>query len=150
MHRASVGRSRSPQVVAAVVSGILLAGCYALAPYEEPAPLVGSKVSINFSYDGSKEMAEQVGPAVSSVRGLMLSADATNVQMALISSTDFDAQTTLWKGEEVQVPRVDIREISRREFSIGRTLLATVGVLGFTFLIYRRFNSNNDPDLTGF
>jgi len=116
------------------LAALLLAGCFIYVPYEQTTPRTGDHVTADLNPGGSEELARLVGPQVGSVRGQVLTADASSMLLSVSSTTSFDEQTTYWKGEQVAVPLGSVDHILTKKFSAGRTLMLTAAVVGVGIL----------------
>jgi|GEM_PF-1653738 len=120
-------------------AALLLAGCFSYVPYEHLTPRQGDHVTADLTPDGSQDLARLVGPRVGSLRGQVVNADTDRMLLSVSSTTNFDDETTYWKGEEVPVPMGGVDHLLAKKFSVGRTILVTaafvtVGVLGAKIL----------------
>ena len=115
-------------------AAVLLTGCFTYVPYEHVTPREGDHVTADLTPDGSQDLARLVGPRVGSLRGQVVNADTDRMLLSVSSTTNFDDETTYWKGEEVAVPMGGVDHLMTKKFSVGRTLLVTAAAVGVGLL----------------
>jgi len=121
-------------LVVGAAAALLLTGCFTYVPYEHATPRTGDRVTADLTPDGSQDLARLVGPRVGSVRGQILNADTDRMLLSVSSTTNFDDETTDWKGETVAVPMGGVDHLLTKKFSVGRTLLVTAAAVGVGLL----------------
>lgn len=72
--------------ISALILVLLVAGCYNYLPLENPAPASGTRVAAELTDAGSLELASQVGPGVTSVRGDVVESDPRGLLLAQVGS----------------------------------------------------------------
>jgi hypothetical protein len=109
--------------ISALTLGLLAAGCYSYQPLETPTPAAGTRVEAVLTDAGSVQMASQIGPGASAVRGEVVQSDSQAVLLALTSVVGRNEQETFWKGEQVRIPLTTLSRVQQRKFATGKTIL---------------------------
>ncbi|MGD0993544.1 MAG: hypothetical protein ABR998_13845 [Gemmatimonadales bacterium] len=118
-----------------------LAGCYSYRPVESaPAPGVGVEVQLNDL--GRVELARTVGPSVVTIDGVLESRSDTEFVVRVMQVIGENGLATRWEGEPVTVRPAYVESLSTRQFSVGRTVVATA-MAGAGFLAFVMGNSLN-------
>jgi hypothetical protein len=99
------------------------AGCYTYQPLETPTPSSGTRVEADLTDAGSLQMAHQIGPGITSVRGEVVQSDSQAVLLALTSVMGRNQQETFWAGEQVRIPLTTVSRVQQRRFATGKTVL---------------------------
>jgi hypothetical protein len=120
---------------------LLVVGCYSYRPLESPTPLSGTRVEADLTDAGSVQLASQVGPGVTSVRGEVLESDSQAVLLALTSVVGRNQQEVFWSGEQVRVPLTTIARLQQRKFATGKTIAFGGALLGGMLLAAEAFIS---------
>lgn len=129
----------------ALISVVLLAGCYSYHPLENPTPVSGTRVAADLTDSGSLELAGQVGPGVMSVRGEVVESDHDALLLALSSVLGRNEQETFWKGEQVRIPRTVVSRVQQRRFAPAKTILFSGAVLGGLLVAVKAFEGHGNP-----
>ena len=116
-----------------------LAGCYVYRPIDTVEPRIGTRVSADLTDVGSDTLARYVGPGVTSLRGGVVNTEGAAVTLAVTSVTDRSGQQQFWKGGQVRVPRVAVRDFTQRSFSLGRSVLLGAALLGSSLVAWEAF-----------
>jgi hypothetical protein len=127
---------------AAVISILLLVGCYSYHPLETPAPLSGARVEADLTGGGSLAMASQIGPGAFSVRGEVLQTEPDALVLALTSVLGRNEQETFWRGEHVRIPLITVARVQQRRFALGKTLLFGGAVVGGLLTAVKAFQGD--------
>ncbi len=115
---------------------LALGACYTYQPVGAPAPQVGSRVSVQLSDDGSRELWGQIGPNVLHVEGNVLAVDSSSLGLAVRQVENQRGVQSSWNGEHVALPRRFVTGIQQRRLSPGGTgLLGGIAALGM-FALY--------------
>jgi hypothetical protein len=107
----------------ALISVLLLTGCYNYLPVESPAPASGTRVAAELTAAGSLEMASQVGLGVTTLRGKVVGGDPEALVLAITSALGRHEEETLWNGEQVRIPLALVAQVRERKFALGKSLL---------------------------
>jgi hypothetical protein len=105
-------------------------GCYNDLPLADPSPVVGTQVTAQLTKDGSAELARTLGPDTRSVRGRVLATSEDQVVLAVSLVHGKNDEQTVWKGEQVALPRTAVAWLWERKLSLERSLLAGGAFLG--------------------
>jgi hypothetical protein len=135
--------ARSAALVALVAClGCYTLGCYTYQPLPLPTPSAGTRVSVQLTDDGSRELGNLIGSGVARVEGDLLEADSAALQLSVRQVEDQRGVSTDWNGERVPIPRRNIASVHRRRLSIGGTaLLGSLGA-GAMYLLYGALTGN--------
>lgn len=120
----------------------LTVACYRYGGIEVPAPDSGTQVSAELTGAGSAELANQLGPNVTTVRGQVLESMGDTLLLALSAVTGRNQQETFWKGEQVRIPLAAVARVQQRRFSLGRSLLLGGAALGAMVVAGKAFEGN--------
>jgi hypothetical protein len=102
-----------------------LSACYTYATPSTPTPEPGRHVAVRLTPEGTKSLANQLGPTIVEVTGEVLRADSTGLQLAVQQVENNRQISTDWKGEQVTIPRADVADVRERRLSLAGT-----GLLG--------------------
>lgn len=106
-----------------------LSGCYTTAPLRT-APAPGTQVVLQLNDRGRVGLDSAVGPSADQIHGTLASVNDSAYAVRVTSVTYLSGQTNAWNKELVIVPLNHVSRAWEREYSRGRTLLATVGLGG--------------------
>jgi hypothetical protein len=114
---------RSIMRISALILLLLGVGCYSYQPLETATPAAGTRVEAVLTDAGSVQMASQIGPGASAVRGEVVESDSETMLLALRSVLGRNEQETFWNGEQVRIPLATLARVQQRKFAPGKTLL---------------------------
>ena len=122
----------------ALAPAAMLAACYKYVAVDSaPAPGIGVEVVLNDV--GRVDMAKAVGPNISVIDGLIASTSDSNFVVSVQQVLDEQGNVNKWEGEQVTVRPGYVRTMSVRQFSVGRTVVATAmasaGFLAFALSV---------------
>ena len=116
---------------------VTLAACYTYRPLSKPEPAPGDRVSAQLTIEGSRELADQIGPDVLHVEGDVLDMDTTGLNLEVREIESYRGIRSGWSGERLHVPRQAVAGMQQRKLSVGGTgLLAGVLTAGL-YAVYR-------------
>ena len=127
---------------AALIAFVVVAGCYNYYPLDHPAPASGTRVAADLTDAGSLQLASQIGPGATSVRGEVVQSEPDALFLALTSVLGPNQQETFWRGERVRVPLVTVSRVQQRRFALGKTILFGGTVLGGLFAAIKAFEGS--------
>jgi hypothetical protein len=110
----------------------LIGGCYTYDSVEQPAPIAGTRIEAELTGPGSAQLAGQLGPDVTTLRGQIIESTSIGLLVSLNSVTARNHERATWKGEQVRIPLSTVARVNQRRFSLGRSLLlggAAIGAL---------------------
>jgi hypothetical protein len=114
-----------------------LSACYTYRPLLAPEPAPGDRVSAQLTSEGSRELADQIGPDVLHVEGDVLGVDSIGLDLQVREIESYRGIRSGWGGEQLHLPRQAVAGMQQRKLSVGGTGLL-VGVLGAgLYAIYR-------------
>jgi hypothetical protein len=118
---------------------VLLPACYTYRPLATAEPVVGSRVSIELTRDGTGALAGQVGPDVVHLEGRLVRTDPAGYRLAVSQVESARGIASDWNGEEISLPRPWVAGVQERRLSLGGTGvvggLVAVGLYGAYRLI---------------
>jgi hypothetical protein len=116
---------------------LTLGACYTYQPLSAPEPEVGTRVSVQLTDDGSRELWGRIGPNVLHVEGDVVGADSAVLDLSVRQVENQRGIQSDWKGEQVMVPRRLIAGVQQRRLSVGGTgLLGGLAVVTM-YALYR-------------
>lgn len=128
-------------------------GCHAYLAPQEPVPASGRSVSIELNDRGRAMVGGQLGESVRHVQGQLIGSTDSEVTVSVARTVSTQGSSVVWTGERVVIPREGVRGYRVREFSRGRTVLLSlglvVGVLALGSLISLVAGGNGRPFDTG-
>ena len=114
------------------LTGVLLAvggGCYRYVPLATPQPQTGTHIAALLSDSGAAELADYLGPDVTSIDGRLVNSSPDELQISVSTIVVRGGGESFWKGEMVCVPRRLVSGIQERKLSGSRSgLVATIGL----------------------
>ncbi len=128
----------------ALVSILLLSGCYSYHPIESPAPASGTRVEADLTGRGTVELASQIGPGAMSVRGEVVESAPDSLLLALTSVVGRNEQETFWSGERVRIPLITVARVEQRKFALGKSILFGGTVIGGLLAAIKAFEGNGN------
>jgi hypothetical protein len=116
---------------------VTLAACYTYGPLPSPEPAPGDRVSAQLTTEGSRELADQIGPDVLHVEGDVLAVDSIGLNLQVREIESYRGMRSGWSGERLHLPRQAVAGMQQRKLSVGGTgLLAGVLTAGL-YTVYR-------------
>jgi hypothetical protein len=115
--------------VGALSLALLTTGCF---DYREVAPgpsvATGGLVRVELTDGGTTDVTKALGPYVMVLEGTVQSANDQGLTLGVSSLRRRGEADTRWTGDAITIPRTDIRVLSQRTPSRGKTAVA-IGVL---------------------
>ena len=121
----------------------LLGGCYTYA-YAPGRPIPGTSIEVQLTDMGRAELANNVGPEILQVEGVLASATDSELTLKVSRTRNLRGIVQPWAGEPVTVRTSQYGLVRERHFSAPRTFVlvgsltagfvsfaATRGLLGF-------------------
>jgi hypothetical protein len=128
----------------ALILVLLVAGCYSYHPLENAAPASGTRVAADLTDAGSAELAGQVGPGATSLRGEVVESDPNAMLLALKSVLGRNDQETYWAGEQVKVPLTVVQRVQQRKFAPAKSILFGGALVGSLFVAIKAFEGSGN------
>ena len=124
-------------------------GCYSYLPLQTELPR-SPEVRIVLNDRGRVQVGEGMGPFVEWVEGAVAAEDSTNIRLKVSRVVYLRGGTSIWTGEEVEIPKSGIMGFQARQFSKARSWAlagATAAVVVYSILSIN-FNlfGNETPD----
>lgn len=98
-------------------------------------------------------MTDQLGESIDWIQGNLVMADSTTVKVEVALTRSLRGAYATWFGEQVTIPARGVSQVSRREFSRGRTtalaVALTVGMVALGRLISLQVFGDGRPDEPG-
>jgi hypothetical protein len=121
----------------ALAAILALSACYTYQPLASPEPAAGDRVSAQLTSEGSRELADQIGPEVLHVEGDVLEVDSTGLNLEVHEIESYRGIRSGWGGERLHLPRQAVAGMQQRKLSVGGTgFLAGVLTIGL-YAVYR-------------
>jgi hypothetical protein len=112
---------------AIVIAGLLVTGCYSLAPVTGNPPL-GAKVAFDVNDAGRFALGPLIGPEVGQVEGRLIQRDNGEFLLGVTAVRQLrGGGEQTWKGEQVRLKSEFVGTMYERRFSPGRS--AVLGLI---------------------
>ena len=131
--------SQESMRISPLIGVLLLFGCYSYHALEYPTPASGTRVAAELTDAGSLQLASQIGPGVSSVRGEVVESSAEGLLLALSSVLGRNQQEMFWNGEQVRIPKSAVARVQQRRFSLGKSAVFMGVVAGGLLVAVKAF-----------
>jgi hypothetical protein len=128
-HSRVVSSLLGPHGFALLLVVILAAGCHRYEPVTAASVNRGADVSVSLTDFGTANLGRLLGMGVGTVEGELQSLTDSALTIAVQLVRQRDGIETFWKGEQVTIARSDVAEIRQRQFSKGKSAVATVAVI---------------------
>lgn len=131
--------SSARAVIAILAMTILVTACYTQHPLTSPVPVVGSQIVAQLTDTGTVLMANQLGPGVIEVEGVVSEADGNNWKLLMTRVEQRGVGSTFWNREAVTFPRFALTRVTQRQFDRKRSwviaglITATAILAGHSF-----------------
>jgi len=122
--RAVMERRKRALASSVAVLATLESGCYSYRPSFNVAPAAGEHVAFEITDQGRVGLAEQLGPGVTRIEGLVAQKDSTAYVINVSEISTISGGAAHWTGERVNVPQNYVARVEERAFSPSRTFLA--------------------------
>ena len=135
-------RGRSLRIAGVPVLALtLFSACYRYVPVPTGDPVVGGAYRGHFTAEGSRRVAPLLGENVSTFDGRILSVLDTAYLVAMSATfKQTQAQTTVWTGEQLVIPRSAVNRFELKQLDRPRTIRAaalySAGILGIALLAF--------------
>jgi hypothetical protein len=149
------GRAVWRRLTAVLCTGLLAfqVGCYSYLPIQETAPQAGVSVAVTLNDRGRDLVGGKLGEEAMAVDGTMISDAGTSITVSVNRVRFMRGSSSIWAGEQVEIPKEGIRGFQERRFSKGRTTMLTIGLLaglvGVASLIDLAINGRSRTDPPG-
>ncbi len=104
-------------------------GCYSYLPIQDTPPASGQNVGITLNDRGRQLAGERLGSDAERIDGIVVSSSETSVTVSVNRVKSMRGSSSIWAGEQVEIPREGIRGFQERQLSKGRTAMFTVGLV---------------------
>ncbi len=104
-------------------------GCYSYLPVQDTPPAAGQHVGITLNDRGRQLAGERLGPDADRIDGILVSSSETTVTVSVNRVKSLRGSSSIWAGEQVEIPREGVRGFQERQLSRGRTAMLTVGLV---------------------
>jgi hypothetical protein len=111
-------------------------GCYSYLPLQTDRPR-NPDVRVLLNDRGRAEMSAGLGPLADWVEGTVVNQDSATVRMKVIRVVYIRGGSSVWTGEEVEIPAAGIAGFQARQFSKARSWAlfgATLGLVALSIL----------------
>lgn len=104
-------------------------GCYSYLPVQDTPPAPGRNVGITLNDRGRQLTGERLGPDAERIDGIIVSQSEASVTVSVNRVRSMRGSSSIWAGEQVEIPREGIRGFQERQLSKGRTAMLAVGLV---------------------
>ena len=130
---------RTAVFTATVLCGSAATGCYVYEPSTSSLLAPGKSIALDLNDLGRLNLSNQIGPEVKRISGILVSQSNGNYVLHVSEITFFNARTSEWSGEAVNVRADYVSGVYEQKLSGSRTALAVAGsVAGVGALIGAR------------
>jgi len=139
-------QQRRWQSLMAAVCLSLVGACYEYQPIETTAP-AGQVVELEISDPGRVGLAPRFGPGLDRITGTLVSQQANDLTVNVLSVRHIDGQNTPWAGEAVNVDRGFVGTVKGRKLSTGKTVAVSVAAVAVLYVTLGRsiIGGGKDP-----
>jgi len=118
------------RVLAGFIIAPLLAGCYVNQPLADgvPVPALGARFIVELTDQGRVGLAPQLGTEVARVEGSVVQRSDTQFVLGVQRVFGLWGSESRWDGERVTFSTSQVRRMSLKRLSTGRTVFAAGGV----------------------
>jgi hypothetical protein len=122
------------RVPAVLIVMICVTACYSQRPLTTPVPLLGTQIVAQLTDTGAVLMANQLGPGVTEVEGVVSETDGNNWKLLMTRVEQRGVGSTFWNREPVTFPRLALTRVTQRQFEKKRSwiiagLIATTAIV---------------------
>jgi hypothetical protein len=111
----------------------LLAGCHRYEPVTAASVATGASVAVSLTDYGTANLGRLLGLGVGTVEGNLVTVSDSAYTLAVQLVRQRNGIETLWRGEQVAIPRVDVAEIRQRRISRSKSAVAAVALLAAAY-----------------
>lgn len=126
-------RNPPSAVRTALVLTTLLGACHRYEPVTAATVDRGSSVAVSLTDYGTANLGRLLGMGVETIEGNLVTVADSAYTLAVQLVRQRNGIETLWRGEQVAIPREDVAEIRQRRFSRSKSALATVALLAAAY-----------------
>jgi len=123
-------------VIARFLPLLALTACYTYRPLPSPELPVGTRLSVQLTDEGSRELWSQIGPDVLNIEGELVTIDSSALRVSVRQVDNRRGIQNDWKGEQVMIPRRDVVGVQQRRLSLGGTALLATITAGAMYALY--------------
>jgi len=122
-------------------STVTSGACYRYAPIDPQTPATGTEVRVRLTDAGAVTLAPYVGNRVELIDGRISSVVDSAVTVSVTGTTDRLGVESVWRGEQVSIPRTAFYELTqrtvdrRKSFVVGGIAAGVVVVVGLAFSV---------------
>lgn len=110
----------------------LAGGCYTYRSAASIPVASGSRVALMLNDQGRVGISHRVGPEIARIDGSVVEKTDSAYTIRVRKITDLAGNTQLWSDETISVSQEYLKDVTVRQFSRNRTMLA-VGASGLAF-----------------
>ncbi len=127
----------------------LVSGCATYRPIDRTSAPTAGEVRLELTERGTLEMGPQIGAAIVSLDGRVISASDSAVKMTLNQVVNRSGGVQQWVGESVTIPASYINLYRKREPSALRSLALGAGLAGAAIGVALAFVAGNSGSARG-
>lgn len=112
-------------------------GCFSYLPLHTELPKASDEVRVVLNDRGRVETSAALGSLVESVEGIVVGQDSVTVRLKVSRVVYLRGGSSIWTGEEVEIPVAGVTGFQARQFSKARSWAlagVTVGTVAFSIL----------------
>ena len=125
--RAAAARRFRAGVALGVCS--LTSACYNVQQTMTPEPDPAAEFTLELNDQGRIAVAKSLGPEVKDVSGRLVSQTPVELVLSVRDVTYFKTDAIRMQGEQVTINRDQVRSVTEKKFSLGRTAILTAAIV---------------------
>jgi hypothetical protein len=127
------------RVIGAAAVCFSLVACYTLLPTPgNTMPSPGTQIAMDLNDAGRTALGGLIGPSIGQIEGRLVGSEGTEYEVAVTTVRLLRGGEQVWNGERVKVKREYITQVYEKQFSKGRTVVASaVGIGVVTYFATR-------------
>lgn len=107
----------------------LTGACYNTSQTMTPLPDPAAEFTLELNDQGRIAVATALGPEVKDVSGRLISQTPAELVLSVRDVTYFKTDAVRMQGEQVTITRDQVRSVTERKFSLGRTAILTTAIV---------------------
>jgi hypothetical protein len=107
----------------------LSSACYNVSQTMTPQPDPGAEFTLELNDQGRVAVARTLGLEVKDVSGRLVSQTPGEFVLAVHEVTYFKTDAIQMQGDEVTISRDQVRSVTEKRFSLGRTAILTAAIV---------------------
>lgn len=104
-------------------------GCHTYLPVSSAVPDRGETVGVVLNDHGRAQLGSKLGTLVERVDGELISQTDSAITLNVSRTRSLRGTHSVWAGEPVEIPKSGVLGYQKREFSRGRSVFMTIGIV---------------------